>query len=190
MSFGVDPSMFCITSRNKGYCATVDTEYLVSKVFTFCDLCCLQFFCDSVQLKFVGCVCVYIYDSQKILSDVSLALSKLKRVYIVRGKKITLTPDDLFGSFTVFSPLLSSNAMSWYFLVTLFSYATPLELQKTVKLGGYGFPDISTLITSLLQEQALQTLRVHAVISFNLLLRRTVVSVESCPPLLTTVYLH
>jgi len=135
-------------------------------------------------------VCVYIYDSQKILSDVSLALSKLKRVYIVRGKKITLTPDDLFGSFTVFSPLLSSNAMSWYFLVTLFSYATPLELQKTVKLGGYGFPDISTLITSLLQEQALQTLRVHAVISFNLLLRRTVESVESCPPLLTTVYLH
>ena len=53
------------------------------------------------------------------------------------------------------------------FLVTLFFHAMPSELQETVQLGGYVFPDISTLTTLLLQEQALQTLREIDVVSFK-----------------------
>ena len=41
------------------------------------------------------------------------------------------------------------------------------ELQEAVQLGEYMFPNISTLTTSLLQEQALQKLREIAVISFK-----------------------
>ena len=43
----------------------------------------------------------------------------------------------------------------------------PSELQEAVQLGGYVLPDISTLTTSLLQEQALQILREIAVVSFK-----------------------
>ena len=87
-----------------------------------------------------------------MLTDISLALSKLKLVYTVRGKNISLTPDDLFSNFISFLPLLSPNAMTWSFcLVTLFFQALPAELQEAVQLGGYIFPDISQLTTSLLQ---------------------------------------
>ena len=73
--------------------------------------------------------------------------------YILRNKKISLTPDDLFSRFTEYLPLLSPNAMTWSFcLVTLFFHAIPSELQEAVQLGGYVFPNISTLTTSLLQE--------------------------------------
>ena len=58
--------------------------------------------------------------------------------------------------------------MTWSFcLVTLFFHAMPSELQEAVQLGGYVFPDISTLTTSLLQKQALHTLREIAVVSFK-----------------------
>ena len=58
--------------------------------------------------------------------------------------------------------------MTWsFFLVILFFHAMSSELQEAVQLGGYIFPDISTLTTSLLQEQALQTLREIAVVSFK-----------------------
>ena len=103
-----------------------------------------------------------------MLADISLALSKLKMTYILRNKKISLTPDDLFSRFTEYLPLLSPNAMTWsFFLVILFFHAMSSELQEAVQLGGYIFPDISTLTTSLLQEQALQTLREIAVVSFK-----------------------
>ena len=73
--------------------------------------------------------------------------------YILRNKKISLTPDDLFSRFTEYFPLLSVNAMTWsFFLVNLFFHAMPSELQEVVKLGGYVFPDTSTLTTSLLQK--------------------------------------
>ena len=56
-------------------------------------------------------------------------------------------------------------------MVVLFSdfifHAMPSELQEAVQLGGYVFPDISTLTTLLLQEQALQKLREIAVVSFK-----------------------
>ena len=42
-----------------------------------------------------------------------------------------------------------------------------------MQLGGYIFPDISTITTSLLQEQALQTLREIAVVSFKKLSDKT-----------------
>ena len=47
--------------------------------------------------------------------------------------------------------------------------ALPAELQKAVQLGGYIFPDISKLTTSLLQEQYLQILKEHAVAAYKTL---------------------
>ena len=106
-----------------------------------------------------------------MLADISLALSTLKIVYTVRGKNISLTLDDLFNHFTSFLPLLSPNAMSWsFYLVTLFFQALSMELQEAIQLGGYIFPDISKLTTSLLQEQSLQQLREHAVVAYKILI--------------------
>ena len=111
----------------------------------------------------------------------SLALSKLKMVYTVCGKRIALTPDDLFSNFTTFLPLLSLNAMSWSLcLVTLFFQAMFFELQEVVQLGNYNSPDISKLTTSFLQKQSLQTLREHAVIAFKNFLTKTVAFDVSC----------
>ena len=84
-----DSTMLNIIPRKKGQCATQNTEYLISKVNELCNLCRLHLFCDSVQQKYVG---TDVYDSQKVLSDISLALSKLKMVYSVRVKNISLTP--------------------------------------------------------------------------------------------------
>ena len=71
-----------------------DREYhdLITKLNELCNLCRLHIFCHSVQLKYVG---TDVYDFQKILADISLALSKLNMVYSVRGKEISLTSDDL-----------------------------------------------------------------------------------------------
>ena len=169
--FGTNPSMLRLTSCNKGVCASEDTEYLRLKVIAFSNLVWLHIFCDSVQLKYVG---TEDYDSQKMLADISLALLKLKMTYMLRNKIIPLTPDDLFSRFTEYLPLLSPNAMTWSFcLVYLYFHALPSELQEVVQLGGYVFPDISTLATSLLQEQALQVLREVAVVSFKMLLDET-----------------
>ena len=84
--FGDDPTMLNFTPRKKGQCATENTEYLISKVNEFCNLCRLHIFCDSLQLKYVE---TDVYDSQKMLADISLALSKLKMIYSVRGEKIS-----------------------------------------------------------------------------------------------------
>ena len=125
--------MLNLIPRKRGQCANENTDYLLSKVNEFCNLCRLHIFCDSIQLKYVG---TDVYDSQKMLADISLTLSKLKMIYTVRGKNISLTPDDLFSNFTSFLPLLSPNSMTWsFFFVTLF-----LELQEAVQLGGYSSP--------------------------------------------------
>ena len=103
-----------------------------------------------------------------MLADISLALSKLKMTDISRNMKISLTPDDFFSKFTEYSSLFSPNAVIWSFcLVTLFFHDMPSKLQEAVQLGVYFFPDISTLTASILQEQALQTLREIAVVSFK-----------------------
>ena len=52
--FGDDSTMLRLTSRNKGECASEDTEYLRLKVIAFNNLVRLHIFCDSVQLKYVG----------------------------------------------------------------------------------------------------------------------------------------
>ena len=71
-----------------------------------------------------------------MLADISLTLSKLKMDYSVRGKNISLTPDDLFSNFTAFLSLIFLNAMSWSLcLVTLFFHAIPTELQEAVQFG-------------------------------------------------------
>ena len=81
--FGDDPCMLTLIPRKKGQCATENTDYLIQKRNEFCNLCRLHIFCDSVQLKYIG---TDVYDSQKMLADISLALSKLRIVYSVRGK--------------------------------------------------------------------------------------------------------
>ena len=43
----------------------------------------------------------------------------------------------------------------------------PSEFQESVQIDGYVFPDISTLTTSLLQEESLQTLCEHSVVAFK-----------------------
>ena len=48
--------------------------------------------------------------------------------------------------------------------------ALPAQLQEAIQLGGYIFPDFSKLTTSLLQEQSLQQLREHAVVSYKTLI--------------------
>ena len=64
-----------------------------------------------------------------MLADISLVLSKLKMVYTVRGKNISLTPDDLFSRFISFLPLILPNVMSWSFcLVALFFQDLSTEL--------------------------------------------------------------
>ena len=63
----------------------------------------------------------------KILSDIFLALSKLKMIYTVRKNKVYLTPDDSFSSFTASVLLVSSNdchfVCSHYFLLIVFRVA-------------------------------------------------------------------
>ena len=108
--FGDDPTMLRLNSRNRGQYTGEDTEYFRSKVIAFSNICRLNLLCDSVQLEYIG---TEDYDSQNIFADISLALSKLKMNYIFRKKQIYLTPDDLFGRFTEFLPLLSPNAMTW-----------------------------------------------------------------------------
>ena len=105
-----------------------------------------------------------------MLADISLALSSLKMISTHKGKIVVLTPDDLYSRYIEFLPLLTSNAMTWSFsLVTLFFHALPSELQVAVQSGVYGLPDLSTLLTSSLQEQKLQRLREKDVIAHKLL---------------------
>ena len=86
--------MIRIIPRNQRQCVNMDTEYLASKVLAFCNLCRLHIFCDSFQLKIFFTAS---YDSQKMLVDISLALSNLKMVYNHREWTISLTPDDLLS---------------------------------------------------------------------------------------------
>ena len=61
-------------------------------------------------------------------------------VYKHRGRKISLTPDDLFSRYTEFIFLLSSKALTWSFsLITLFFHAFLLVLQETVRLGAISY---------------------------------------------------
>ena len=47
-TFGLDPIMIQIIKHSKRQCATADTDYSTSKVFTFCNLCLLHIFANSV----------------------------------------------------------------------------------------------------------------------------------------------
>ena len=143
--FGPDLTMLNQIPRKRGKFANENTDYLLSKVNELCTLYRLHIFCDSIQLKYVG---TNVYDSQKMLVEISLALSKLKMVYTVRSKKIYLTPDDLFSNFTSFLTFLLPNAMTLSFLFYIIFQALPAKLQEVVQLGGYIFSDISQLTTS------------------------------------------
>ena len=72
---------------------------------------------------------------------------------------VVLTPDDIYSRYIECLPLLAPNAVTWSFsFVTLFFHALPSELQEAVQSGGYVLPDLSTLLTSYLQEQELHRL--------------------------------
>ena len=94
----------------------------------------------------------------------------MKSLCTFEAKKFSLILDVLFSNFTTFLSLLSPNAMLWSFcVVPLFFQTLQTKLQEAVQLGGYIFPDISKLTTSLLQEQSLQILREHTVVAFETL---------------------
>ena len=47
-TFGLTPTMIQIIKHAKRQCTIEETNYLASKVFAFCNLCCLHIFCNSV----------------------------------------------------------------------------------------------------------------------------------------------
>ena len=95
-----------VTRRTAGSCATEETEYLATRINTYCNLCqLLHLFCSIVKLQFVG---TENYDTHRMMHDIYLALSELKLVYKSHGKLVTLTSDTLFQQFIEFPPLLPS----------------------------------------------------------------------------------
>ena len=101
--FGNTPVMLRVTRRAAGSCATEETEYLATRINTYCDLCQLHLFCSIVKLQFVGTVD---YDTHRMMHNIYLTLFELKLVYKSHGKLITLTPDTLYQQFIELSPLL------------------------------------------------------------------------------------
>ena len=95
--------MLRVTRRAAGSCATEETEYLATRINTYCDLCQLHLFCSIVKLQFVGTVD---YDTHRMMHNIYLTLFELKLVYKSHGKLITLTPDTLYQQFIELSPLL------------------------------------------------------------------------------------
>ena len=96
--FGSDLTMLNLIPRKRGQCANENTDYLLSKVNDFCDLCCLHIFCDSIQLKYVR---TDVYDSQKMLADILSHFRRLKW-FILFAVKIFLS---LLMTYLVVSPL-------------------------------------------------------------------------------------
>jgi len=84
--------------------------YLATKLHAFCNFCQLHIFCDSVQLQYVG---TDTYDSQKMLADISLALTPLKMISNHKEKVVDLTPDGIYSRYIELLPLLVPNAMTW-----------------------------------------------------------------------------
>ena len=161
--FGLNPVMLRVSKRAAGTCAIEDTEYSATKLGKYCDTCQLHLFCDIVKPQFVGTT---VYDSHRMMHDIYLSLSSLKLESRANGKTTYLTPDFLFQRFIEFTPLLSPNATSWSFsLVTIFYNALGVELQESIKLGGYILPNISNLPTLFNQTSALQALREIAVVA-------------------------
>ena len=137
-NFGVDLTILRFTSRNKCQCATENTEYLASK-FLYSEI-----FVVSIYLVILSNwnMLARIFDRQKMISDTSLTISKLKRVYSVRGKNITLTPDDLFGNFIVFLLLFSLNAMAWLFCLVIQDYNKSGDSFNLVISSWFSFDNI------------------------------------------------
>ena len=98
-----------VPGKNK-QSASEDTEFLVTKLLEFYNFYQLHIFCDSVQLQYIG---TDSYDSQKMLTDIALALTSLKIISNHKGKVIVLTPDDLYSRYIELLPLLAPNAMTW-----------------------------------------------------------------------------
>ena len=158
----------CRVSKRAVYTFVIeDTEYLASKMTDYCDLCQLRLFYDIVKLQYVD---IENYDTRRMLYDIYLALSDLKRVYKVNGGNNSLTPDTLYQCLVEFSLLLLPIAKSWSFnLVALFYNASNVELQETIRFDEYILPNNSNLTTLFSQTSALQILREKYVLVFKLL---------------------
>ena len=104
--FGPNPVMLIISARFSR--AIKDSEILRSKLLDICSLSHLYMFCDIVQLQYAGTT---MYDSNQIMSDISLALSTLKLEYRYKGNLISLTPYNLYRRYIQYLPLLPSNAI-------------------------------------------------------------------------------
>ena len=96
-----------------------DTEYFVERLLKFLQFCQLHFFCDAVQLQYIG---TKSYGSYTMLADISLTLSSLKMVSHYKGRTTLLTHDDLFSRFCQLS---SSSFPKCNDLVIFFSRPFP-----------------------------------------------------------------
>jgi len=70
--FGNTPVIIRVTRRAAVSCATEETEYLATRINTYCDLCYLHLVCSIVKLQFVG---TQNYDTHRMMHDIYLALS-------------------------------------------------------------------------------------------------------------------
>ena len=121
-----------------------DSGFLRSKLLGLCNLFHLHLFCDIVQLQYVETTT---YDSNQMMSDISLTLSNLKLEYRFNSNLITLTPDDLYRRYIEYLLLLPSHTMTWYFsLVTLFYYALSLNLHNAIVKDRYQLLNLLLLL--------------------------------------------
>ena len=73
--FGNTPVMLRVTRRVIEACATEETEYLVTRLYKYCDLCQIHLFYSIIKLQFVG---TEKYDTYCMMHDIYLAFSELK----------------------------------------------------------------------------------------------------------------
>ena len=99
--------MLIISARSSR--AIEDSGFLRSKLLVLCSLFHLHLFCDIVQLQYVETTT---YDSNQMMSDISLTLSNLKLEYRFKSNLITLTPDDLYRRYIEYLLLLPSHTMT------------------------------------------------------------------------------
>ena len=109
-------------------------EYRISEAKIYAS----YIFLNTVQLQYYG---TGTYNNHRMLQHIYLALSSLKLEFKINGKLVSLRPDDLFKCFT-------PDDVIWRFILsTLFYNTLHIELQETLRVDGFIFPNKSTLTT-------------------------------------------
>ena len=91
--------MLLVTARF--FRAIDDSDTLRSKFSTLCSRSQLHMFCNTVQLQYVG---TETYDSNQMMSGISVALSTLKLKFQLRGKYYSCLRQLLSSLYSIFNP--------------------------------------------------------------------------------------